>query len=80
MAGPSGSPPVDVDSTYGGRPALVFTAVFLAIQLIVVWLRYMTKFIVNVKWGYDDVLVLVSLLLQIGLAAIAFGKSLPSRL
>lgn len=74
MAASSGMPPGDVDSTYGGHSALVFTGIFLGLQLIVVWLRYITKIVVNVKWGSDDILVLASLVLQIGLAAIAFGK------
>jgi hypothetical protein len=79
MAAPPGMPPGDVDSTYGGHSALVFTGIFLALQLIVVWLRYITKLIVRVKWGYDDILVLVSLVLQIGLAGIAFGKLIIPR-
>lgn len=79
MAAPSGMPPGDVDPTYGGHSALVFTGIFLTLQLIVVWLRYITKLIVRVKWGYDDILVLVTLVLQIGLAAIAFGKHISQR-
>jgi len=68
-------PPEAFDSTYGGHPALIFTAIFLVIQIAFVALRYIAKWVVNVRWGYDDILVLISLFLQIAIAGIAFGKT-----
>ena len=55
--------PEALDSTYNGHPTLVFTAMFLVIQIAFVTLRCISKWLVNVRWGYDDILVLISLFL-----------------
>lgn len=65
------------DSTYQGHGALVFTGIFLIIQVTFVALRYLSKWQVNVKWGWDDILVLITLFLQISMAGIAFGTPPP---
>jgi hypothetical protein len=53
---------------------------FLVIQITFVSLRGGTKWLIKGIWGYDDLLVLGSLLLQIGLVAIAFGMLVSSSL
>ncbi|TVY81810.1 hypothetical protein LSUE1_G002993 [Lachnellula suecica] len=69
------STPEALNSSFNGQGALIFTAVFLALQFLFVYLRYVTKWFINLQWGADDVLIGLTLLLQIGLAAIAFGIS-----
>jgi hypothetical protein len=69
---------VAFDPSYDGHSALAFTGFFLAVQIIFVSLRVGTKWFIKGIWGYDDLMVLVTLLFQIGIAAIAVGM-LPFR-
>jgi hypothetical protein len=64
-------------SSYSGQSALAFTAIFLVLQVTFVSLRYITKLLVKGRWGYDDILVAISLVLEIGLATIAIGIIIP---
>ncbi|KAN0113246.1 hypothetical protein V8E51_006197 [Hyaloscypha variabilis] len=63
---------VAFDPSYDGHSALAFTGLFLAVQIIFVSLRVGTKWFIKGIWGYDDLMVLLTLLFQIGIAAIAF--------
>ncbi|PQE33366.1 integral membrane protein [Rutstroemia sp. NJR-2017a WRK4] len=59
------------DSLFSGNVALVFTSVFLGIQVICVALRYISRWLSTAPWGLDDILVVASLLLNVGLAALS---------
>jgi hypothetical protein len=66
------SPDVN-NSLFSGNVALVFTSVFLGIQVICVALRYISRWLSTAPWGLDDILVVASLLLNVGLAALSIG-------
>jgi hypothetical protein len=55
---------------------IAFTAVFLPFVLLFVGLRFYTRHMKGTAWGFDDVLVLIAALGQIGLAAISLGMFL----
>ncbi|KAL8847953.1 MAG: hypothetical protein Q9221_007018 [Calogaya cf. arnoldii] len=57
----SQEPPIE----YSGHKVLVFTAVFIPIQVICVALRYLSRYLKKGSWGFDDVLILASLFFQI---------------
>ena len=59
---------------YTGNKLLIFTAIFIPIQLICVALRYLSRYLVEGPWGLDDVLVLTSLASQLSLAGVSLGK------
>lgn len=61
------------DATYTGHSLVIFTALFLPVQVIAVALRYTARWMLA-AWGFDDYIVLVSLLMQIIIGALCIGK------
>lgn len=61
------------DSEYIGNRLLIFTAVFLPLQIVCVGLRYLTLYFAPKSWGWDDLVIFVALAEQLAMAAIAFG-------
>jgi hypothetical protein len=61
------------DSTHISHYPFVFTCVFIPIQILSVALRYLSRFLVRNAWGFDDILIFVSLLFQVGLGVITLG-------
>ena len=64
----------DADAEYHGTRLVIFTAVYIPIQIICVALRYVSRYIVEGPWGLDDVGVLTSLALQLCMAGISIGE------
>ncbi|KAL1969204.1 hypothetical protein VTN77DRAFT_458 [Rasamsonia byssochlamydoides] len=52
------------DGTYRGHTLIVFTAIFIPVQFLAVSLRYWARWMLR-AWGFDDYIILVSLLMQI---------------
>lgn len=72
MATMKSSPGVSED--YSGTTLVVFTAIFVPVQIFCVALRYLARYIIQGPWGLDDVLVLASLILQLCMAGISIGE------
>ena len=64
----------DADAEYHGKRLIIFTAVYVPIQITCVALRYVSRYIVEGPWGLDDAVVLTSLVLQLCMAGISIGK------
>ena len=62
----------ETSSDYSGRKALVFTAVYIPIQVLCVALRYLSRYLVRGPWGFDDVLIMASLSFQVAMGIIIF--------
>jgi len=73
MSNATASTPVAFDASYNGHSAIAFTGFFIVVQIIFVLLRGGTKWFIKGIWGYDDLLVFVTLIFQIGIAATAIG-------
>lgn len=63
----------DSGGEYRGDRLLILTAVFIPIQVFCVALRYLARHIVKGAWGLDDVVVLISLIIQLGKAGMSIG-------
>lgn len=74
VTGPSPAPMPDYSPEYTGAKLTIFTAVFVPIQICCVALRYLARYLVEGPWGMDDIVVLTSLVLQLGMAGLAVGK------
>lgn len=48
----------ETSSNYSGRKALVFTAIYIPIQVLCVALRYLSRYLVRGPWGFDDILIM----------------------
>ena len=69
--------PLDAfDSSSVSSLPIAFTAVFLSFVLGFVGLRFYSRRRSTRSWGWDDVLVGIAAIGQIGLAAIGFSQSL----
>lgn len=68
-----GLPPAS-DGEYSGHALIIFTAIFIPVQIICVALRYLARWVIKGPWGFDDILVFISLLLQLILAGISIGE------
>ena len=66
----------DSSPAYEGRRLIIFTAIFIPVQITCVALRYFSRYLVEGAWGLDDILVMTSLALQIGMAGISLGTKL----
>ncbi|KAE9375179.1 hypothetical protein N431DRAFT_531070 [Stipitochalara longipes BDJ] len=71
MSNTTGEALAAFDPSYDGHSAIAFTGFFLALQIIFVSLRGGTKWFIKGIWGYDDLLVLITLVFQIGIAAVS---------
>lgn len=61
-------------SEYRGKRLLIFTALFIPVQIFCVALRYLARYLVEGPWGLDDIVVLTSLAFQLCLAGISIGE------
>ena len=57
-----------------GTKLLIFSAIFIPIQIIAVTLRYIARYLVEGPWGLDDVLIFTSLSLQMCMAGLSIGR------
>ncbi|MCJ1245407.1 hypothetical protein MMC30_002611 [Trapelia coarctata] len=64
---------VQDSSEFSGKKLVVFTAVFIPVQISCVALRYLARYLIKGPWGLDDIVVFTSLILQLCMAAIAIG-------
>lgn len=69
MALPPGS-----SAEYSGDKLIIFTAIFIPIQIICVALRYLSRYLIKGAWGLDAILTLSALVLQLCMAAISIGE------
>lgn len=67
-----------MDVPYIGDRLLVFTSVFAGIQIFFVALRLLTRVQYPKAWGWDDVVILVSLTGQLAIAGTSIGLSFIS--
>jgi hypothetical protein len=72
MADNSQNTPLTADGTYTGHSLVLFTAIFIPVQVIAVALRYKARWMLAV-WGFDDYIVLVSLAMQVIIGALCIG-------
>lgn len=63
---------------YSGEKLLIFTAVFVPVQIAAVALRYLTRYLIKGAWGLDDILTLTALVLQLCMAGISIGKAVTT--
>lgn len=63
-----------VRAEYSGTTLIVFTAIFVPVQIFCVILRYLARYIILGPWGLDDALVLTSLILQLCMAGLSIGE------
>lgn len=63
--------PEELSNAYSGRKVLIFTAIYIPAQVICVALRYLSRYLVRGSWGFDDILIMASLSLQIALGIIS---------
>ena len=70
------SEPTMLSPEYNGTKLLVFTAIFMPVQIIAVILRYLARYLVEGPWGLDDVLIFTSLSLQMCMAGLSIGRCL----
>lgn len=68
-------PPAADDASTVGHKTIVFTIIIIAFQFAAVFVRFISCRIKRVSWGgLDDILIVVSMVIQLGLATLAFGK------
>lgn len=61
-----------------GDRLLIFNGFFIPFQFICVGMRYLARQLTETPWGLDDILVFVSLVLQMALATLFIGEYLSS--
>ncbi|THV51512.1 hypothetical protein BGAL_0108g00080 [Botrytis galanthina] len=66
--------PSSIDSSYSGTHLVIFTAIWIPVLLVCVALRYFARWVIRGPWGVDDVLVFMSLLLQLCQAGISIAS------
>lgn len=66
-----------MDVPYIGDRLLIFSSVFAGIQIFFVALRLLTRVQYPKAWGWDDVVILVSLAGQLAIAGASIGSSTP---
>ncbi|EED20662.1 integral membrane protein [Talaromyces stipitatus ATCC 10500] len=69
----SGALPVAMSNPYIGDRLLIFTSVFASIQVFFVALRLLTRIQFPKAWGWDDVVILIALAGQLGIAGATIG-------
>jgi hypothetical protein len=66
-----------MENEYSAGKLLVFTGVFAALQVIFVALRMATRVLNHKVRGWDDVVILVALAGQLGMAGTMIGLTFP---
>ncbi|KAF7908362.1 uncharacterized protein EAF01_004117 [Botrytis porri] len=59
------SVPLEDDSTFRGNRVIVFTAIWIPVQIICIALRYVARWLIKGPWVRDDFLIFTALFLQI---------------
>ena len=59
---------------YSGQKLIIFTAIFIPVQIISVSLRYLARYLIKGPWGFDDIVVFMSLASQMCMACISIGE------
>lgn len=65
--------PPPTDGEYAGYTLVVFTGIFIPVQIMFVGLRFYARYTLH-AWGWDDLIVLVSLVMQLIIGALCIGK------
>ena len=78
MASTSVSQPVP-SSEYVGNRVFVFSIIFIPVQIICVLLRFLARYLIKKSWGFDDLIIVVSLIFQLSQAALCIGRALIMR-
>ena len=71
---PSSTVGPEVSAEYSGNRLIIFTAIFIPVQIFCVALRYFVRYSIKGPWGLDDILGLTSLLLQLCMAGLSIGE------
>ncbi|KAL9122552.1 MAG: hypothetical protein Q9187_000895 [Circinaria calcarea] len=71
---PSSTVGPEASAEYSGDKLIIFTAIFIPVQIFCVALRYFVRYLIKGQWGLDDIVVLISLLLQLCMAGISIGS------
>lgn len=58
---------------YNGNKLIIFTGLFIPLQILCVALRYLARHMIKGPWGLDDLLILPSLILQLCQAGVDIG-------
>lgn len=58
---------------YTGDKLLIFTAIYVPVQISCVALRYLSRYLVEGPWGLDDAVIMSSLVLQMCMAGLSIG-------
>ena len=69
---------IDAPDSYSGNRLIIFTSIFVPIQIVCVAFRYLARYLVKGSWGLDDIVVMTSLIMQICLAGLCIGRFLQS--
>ncbi|KNG88224.1 hypothetical protein ANOM_004573 [Aspergillus nomiae NRRL 13137] len=65
--------PLEEVPVYIGDRLLIFTALFVPLQIFCVVLRFISRYKVRTPWGLDDAVILFALAQQMGMAGISIG-------
>ena len=66
--------PLEEVPVYIGDRLLIFTALFVPLQIFCVALRFISRYKVRTPWGLDDAVILFALAQQMGMAGISIGS------
>ena len=64
---------LDYSDDYRGDRVIILTAILIPIQISSVILRQIARRIISATWGFENVLIYLSLVTQIAFAGLAFG-------
>ncbi len=70
------SPTRDSPGECHGHRSIIFTGIFIPIQIVSVVLRHLAPRLIKAAWGLEDVVIYVSLAIQMCFAGFAIGKLL----
>lgn len=59
---------------YCGKKLVIFTIIFIPVQIFCVALRYLARYVIHGPWGLDDAVVLTSLICQLCMAGLSIGE------
>jgi hypothetical protein len=74
------SVPLEDDSTFRGNRVIIFTAIWIPVQIICIVLRYVARWMINGPWVKDDILIFTALFLQICQAGVDISKYHQSKM
>ncbi|KAE8154101.1 hypothetical protein BDV25DRAFT_136247 [Aspergillus avenaceus] len=65
--------PIDRVPEYIGDRLLIFTGLFVPLQICCVALRFYIRYKIRTPWGLDDAVILIALAAQLGMAGLSIG-------